>query len=100
MPRFFRAIRTVTLPQDLQAGAGATNMRLNPGTVVTLEDEACQRQQRFVNGRMNAGDWEELEKLPAELGPEAQLVKSPNAAPDGDVGLEMPGPKTKSKKEG
>lgn len=103
MPRHFRVCdgRTVTLPQDLQAGPGATNMRLNPGTVVTLEDEACQRQQRFVNGRKNAGDWEELDAPPAEKGPEPELVKSPFAAPEGDLGLGMHGSTPKKlKKEG
>lgn len=102
MPRHFRVCdgRTVTLPQALQAGPGQTNMRLNPGTVVTLEDDACVREQRFVNGRRNAGDWAELDAAPAETGPEPELVKSPFAAPDGDLGLQLPGPKNKTKKEG
>lgn len=62
MPKKFRALpeRTVVLPQGLQAGPGATNMRLNPGQVVTLEDDSLAKFGRWVNGRVHAGDLEEV----------------------------------------
>jgi hypothetical protein len=63
MPRHFRARegRTITLPQGLAAGPGATNMRLTPGEVVTVDDDAATRHSRFINGRLIAGDLEEME---------------------------------------
>lgn len=64
MPRRFRACegRTVMLPQGLYAGPGQTNMRLDPGAVITLEDDNLIRHERYINGRVRAGDLEEVEE--------------------------------------
>ena len=90
MPRHFRTCpgRTLALPQNLIAGPGATNMRMRPGDVITLDDAACVREQRFVNGRLRAGDWEELAELPADAAAPG-TVPNPNAAPSGPMGLAM-----------
>lgn len=90
MPRHFRARegRTVTLPQNLVSGPGATNMRLSPGEVVTLEDDACTRHQRYVNGRLLAGDLEELEQaLVGHQVAERTYVPSHDAPPTKPFGL-------------
>lgn len=71
--------RTVTLPQGLQAGPGATNMRLPPGAVVTLEDDACEgMHSRFIAGRLRADDWVQIDPkdVPADPTP-AVLVPDP-----------------------
>ena len=74
--RYFRAIRTVTLPQGLQAGPGQTNMRLDPGNCCTIEDD-CGQYERFLNNRVRLGDGEWLPELPkdASLG---RSVPSPD----------------------
>lgn len=90
MPRHFRARpgRTVTLPQNLVSGPGATNMRLNPGEVFTIEDDAFTRHQRFVNGRVIAGDLEELENaLVDHETAERTYVPNPDAAPTKPFGF-------------
>ncbi|HWU91604.1 MAG TPA: hypothetical protein VN253_30260 [Kofleriaceae bacterium] len=100
MIRAFRVApgRTVTLPQGLRAGPGQTNMRLEEGAVVTLDlvGDAAQFT-RFVNGRRNAGDWDEIkpEDVPPELdgaGAAVRHVPDPNRAGDGVMGLSMPKP--------
>lgn len=71
--------RTVTLPQGLRAGPGATNMRLPPGAVVTFEDKQLTSEfQRFIAGRERSGDWVEIDPkdAPAEPTP-AQHVPNP-----------------------
>lgn len=90
MPRHFRTCpgRTLALPQNLIAGPGRTNMRMKPGDVITLDDASCVREQRFVNGRLRAGDWEELDEAPADA-PAPDTVPDPNAAPSGPLGLAM-----------
>ena len=68
MPRTFLVNqgRTVTLPQGLQAGPGASNMRLNPGAVVTLEDDVCNGMHaRFIAGRLRQEDWTEIDPADA-----------------------------------
>lgn len=91
MPRTFltRDGRTVTLPQGLQAGAGATNMRLHPGAVVTLEDDKCVEYSRFINGRLRAEDLVEIDPKDAPKTPvEHELLADPNKASTGRVHLE------------
>lgn len=85
MTRTFRACegRTVTLPASVKAGPGATTMQLKPGCVVTLTEDECVQNARFVAGRLRAGDLEELsaadaEKLAAEA-PEPAFLPKPGA---------------------
>lgn len=92
--------RTVTLPQGLRAAPGAMNMRLEEGAIVKL-DLSGERAQftRFVNGRKNAGDWEEVDPatVAAELdgaGPAVKHVPDPNRPTKGAMGLEMAKPTT------
>jgi hypothetical protein len=84
MPRHFVVCpdRTITLPQSLASGPGATNMQLLPGAVITLEDAVCTAHFKFVEGRKRAGDWKEVAKaeLPKD-GPEPVLVHGLNAQP-------------------
>lgn len=81
MPRTFlvQPGRTVTLPQGLQAGPGATSMRLPPGAVVTLEDDQCSGEfGRFIEGRVRAEDWKEIDPKDAPASPtDVELVPSP-----------------------
>lgn len=61
--------RTVTLPQGLQAGPGATMLRCEAGTVLTFDDAKCIEFGRFINGRVNAGDLAEID--PRTAAPDA-----------------------------
>lgn len=63
MPKKFRALpgRTIVLPQGLQAGPGATNMRLEPGQIVILEDASLVSHSRWIAGRLHMGDLEEVD---------------------------------------
>lgn len=58
--RRFRARNMIVMPQGLITGPGATNMRLDPDQIVELTPDAIQRHERFVSGRVRAGDLEEL----------------------------------------
>lgn len=85
--------RTLTLPQGLKAGPGQTNMRLPAGACVTVDDDACQLHAKFVNGRIRAGDWEEIDpkNIPADA-PEPVYVQSPDA-PASNLGIELGTPR-------
>jgi hypothetical protein len=83
MSRTFRAQNYLTLPQGVLPGPGATNMRLEPGAVFTVEDDVATRQSRFLNNRVRMGDLVEIEGPPAEA-PAPKPVKSINA-PSGDA---------------
>lgn len=82
MARHFRSPQYLTLPQGLLAGPGATNMRLLPGSIVTLDDAACSRNERFINGRLRAGDLVELDAATAErelaAAPAAETLPKPD----------------------
>lgn len=82
MPRHFRSPQYLVLPQGVQAGPGATNMRLNPGSIITLDDDTCVSHSRFINGRLRAGDLVELgdaevERLRATA-PPAEVLRNPD----------------------
>lgn len=66
MSRRFRVPdgRHVVLPQELLSGPGATNMRLEPGAIVDLDEARCQRHQRYIAGRVRAGDLIEDQDAP------------------------------------
>lgn len=88
MSRSFRAKTHLTLPQGLLAGPGATSMQLEPGSVFTAEDPAAVQFQRFINGRLRAGDLEEVELADGLL---AEPGGKPIAPPRGGaVAMEIP----------
>lgn len=60
--RRFRARNALVLPTSIGTGPGATNMRLDPDQVVELDADAVKLHERFINGRVRAGDLEELEE--------------------------------------
>lgn len=97
MNRYFRALNHLTLPQGLIAGPGATNMRLDPGAIVTCDADACVRQQRFVNGRITAGDLEELDEKTAQAAlteaPAPTTVPSAKREQTGNLGMTVAEPK-------
>lgn len=85
--------RTVTLPQGLAAGPGATNMRLPPGAVVTLDDAKCVEFGRFIAGRERAGDWREIDAAAAPTSAtEPVFVPDPNKPTTGPARLVTGGP--------
>lgn len=90
MPRHFQAApgRTLTLPQGLAAGPGATNLRLDPGAVVTVDDDRAAHYQRFLANRVAVGDLVELEKPPADA-PAPGSVPSLSKPPT-NLGLTVP----------
>jgi hypothetical protein len=79
MSRVFQVCpgRTVTLPQGLQAGPGKTNMRLEEGCAVELDEESCVQFGRFIEGRKRAEDWKELDAMPAGDTPAPKYVPAP-----------------------
>jgi len=62
--RTFKATTHLTLPQALQAGPGATHVRLAPGETVELDEAACAKESRFIAGRVRAGDLVEITAAP------------------------------------
>lgn len=82
MPRHFRSPQYLVFPQGVQAGPGATNMRLSPGSIVTLDDDTCVNHSRFINGRLRAGDLVELDEATAERerasAPRAEALRNPD----------------------
>lgn len=102
MKKAFRVAegRTVTLPQGLRAGPGATNMRLAEGAMVVLDLSGDRAQfGRFVNNRKTVGDWEEIDvaSVPVDqdgAGAAVSHVPDPNKAGAGETGLTMSRPTT------
>ncbi len=99
MPRFFKSVQLLVLPQSVKAGPGATNIRLSPGSIVELDDDTCTRNERFLNGRLRAGCLVEVDAATAaaespapEVLPAADPSKPP--LPIGH-GLGHPGQSTK-----
>jgi hypothetical protein len=62
--------RALALPHGLQTAPGAMTMRVNAHDIFELDSERCQQFQRFIAGRLRAGDLIELDaNTPAELAP-------------------------------
>lgn len=80
--RYFRSPQFLTLPQGVQAGPGATNLRLEPGSILELDEVTCTRNERFINGRLRAGDLVELDAATAEAArasaPQATAIPKPD----------------------
>jgi hypothetical protein len=74
MTRYFRVPegRTLVLPQGVQAGPGATSMRLRAGAILVLEHDQAVTNGRFLNGRLRAGDLAELDQAEGAKAAEAQ----------------------------
>jgi hypothetical protein len=80
--------RTVTLPQGLQPGPGQTNMRFEPGSYCTLEDDHGPFE-RFIANRIRVGDMVPVAAIPdgAEGG---QSVAGPGTPIASDAKLADP----------
>jgi hypothetical protein len=93
--------RTVTLPQGLAAGPGATNIRLPAGSVVELEESATVAFSRFVNKALRNGDWTEIDAATAPKVQTAPIyVVSPNVVSTAPVSMQAGAPIVATKKEG
>lgn len=60
--RYFKLATHLTVPRTLLPGAGNTHVRPTPGDVIAIDDAACARESRFVNGRVRAGDMTEVDE--------------------------------------
>lgn len=54
--RRFKLINPLTLPLELHAAPGATHRRVDAGEEVEIDAERCQQFDRFIRGRIRAGD--------------------------------------------
>lgn len=88
--------RVIVLPQGLLAGPGATNLRLDPGKTVDLEDDRCQQFGRYINGRLRAGDLVEDASAPD---PDHASAAPPPAATADPVPMQIPEVPAPKKKE-
>jgi len=62
--RRFKLHTHLILPLDLLAGPGAAHNRCRPGDVIEPDAQSCRRHDRFLRGRIRAGDLTELEVAP------------------------------------
>jgi hypothetical protein len=62
--RRFRINTHLTMPLELLSGPGATYARHCPGDEVDIDVERCLNHDRFIRGRVLAGDMTELEPVP------------------------------------
>jgi hypothetical protein len=60
--RYFKLATHLTVPRSLLPGMGNTHVRPTPGDVIAIDEDACARHSRFVNGRMRAGDMTEIKE--------------------------------------
>lgn len=58
--RRFKMINPLTFPLDLHAGPGAAYRRAEAGDEVEIDVERAQQFDRFLRGRVRAGDMVEL----------------------------------------
>lgn len=61
MMRRFKLINHLTLPLGLQAAPGGVHRRAVPGDVVEIDDDRCREHDRFLRGRVRAGDLVEID---------------------------------------
>jgi len=65
--RRFRLNTHLTMPLELFSGPGTTYAMHEPGDVVALDGERCRVHDRFLRGRIRAGDLTELEDAPSPI---------------------------------
>lgn len=76
--RRFRLNTHLTMPLGLLAAPGAEYLCLRPGTVVEIDAERCRIHDRFLRGRVRAGDMTELEDAPANS---SVAARTPTSSP-------------------
>lgn len=62
--RRFKLNTHLTFPIQLMAGPGASYHRAQPGHTVEISSARCAAHERFLRGRIRAGDMVELEAEP------------------------------------
>ncbi len=65
MNRRFKLNAHLTFPLELLPAPGARHHRAEPGHIVELDAERCKAHDRFIRGRVRAGDLVELGNEPA-----------------------------------
>lgn len=76
------ANRVVTLPLAIKPGPGRKNLRFLGGEEFELEVAKCNAEQRYLAGRLRAGDLEELTgKVAASAGMLADGTTMDNVTP-------------------
>lgn len=77
MTRYFQVPegRTLVMPQGVQIGPGASSMRYKAGGILVLEDAEVLTNQRFLSGRVRAGDLVELEAAVGEAAAKKQAAE-------------------------
>jgi hypothetical protein len=78
--RRFKLTTHLTFPLELYAAPGAAYHLAEPGDVIELCAERCLGFDRFLRGRIRAGDLVELEDQPV-TSPAATIAGAPVAAP-------------------
>ena len=67
--RRFKLNTHLTLPLELHAAPGATHHRGEPESIVEIDEERCRMHDRFIRGRLRAGDMTELTSNAPVSGP-------------------------------
>jgi hypothetical protein len=65
MTRRFKFVRHLTMPLELLAAPGAQYHLGEPGDEVDIDEERCRQFDRFLRGRVRAGDLIEIQPQPA-----------------------------------
>jgi hypothetical protein len=83
--RRFRFNTHLTLPLELFAGPGSTYAMHEPGDLLELDAERCRVHDRFLRGRVRAGDLTEIEDEPPTVvpapDPAVEVAPVPAVAP-------------------
>jgi hypothetical protein len=58
--RSFKLNTHLTMPLELLAAPGAEYHRGEPGSIVEIDAERCKAFDRFIRGRLRAGDLTEI----------------------------------------
>jgi hypothetical protein len=75
--RRFKLNTHLTMPLELLAAPGANYHRGEPGGIVEIDAERCKAYDRFIRGRIRAGDITELECEPAVPAPQPAPTSAP-----------------------
>lgn len=62
MMRYFKFVNHLTMPRTLRPGLGNTHVRPVPGDTIAIDEFACAKESRFINGRKRAGDMVEIKE--------------------------------------